>query len=238
MILIGAALGRYVDLRRTATELRWVNTGLDLEFLEGFSRRIDHVGIEVGVGIFNAIESEAVEIVAHAGNGNILIGTVPALATVGLPSGGETKTHVGCKAGERKIVATVERKFNNSFLLDDGTNRGVFGLQGTRRRGHLNRLADLSQLHHDVDADAGLHLDLDIGLAIGLEANLVDFDAVCTGDKAWEGIKAFAICNCCTRGVRAGVGNRYVCASNGRALLVIHRARDVTQSLGEDGGGK
>ncbi|MCA2968151.1 MAG: hypothetical protein INH43_06520 [Acidobacteriaceae bacterium] len=56
VVLVGAAFGGDVNLAGTAAEFGGVDTGLDLELLEGFDGGEDDVEIEVDVGVGDAIE--------------------------------------------------------------------------------------------------------------------------------------------------------------------------------------
>ena len=126
---VAATFRGHVNLSGTATELSGVNAGLHLEFLQRFGGREDYVGVEVGVGIFDAIESEAVIVVALTGNGNVLVGAVTTLAAIGLSSAREPEADVGRQTRKGEIVASVDGQFDYSFLLDDGTNCSVLSLQ-------------------------------------------------------------------------------------------------------------
>src|SRR5215467_2009100 len=79
MICVAAGLGEHVDLRRLMPELRGVNTELNFELLNGINGRKHDVGIEIRVGVINAVEREVVEHDALPAGGYGLRGAVAAL---------------------------------------------------------------------------------------------------------------------------------------------------------------
>ena len=87
---VRARLGHDVHLARGPSELRRVDAGLHLEFFQRVDRRQEDVGVEVDVGVVDAIERVVVELAPLARNGNLLVGARAALSIARLPRAGET----------------------------------------------------------------------------------------------------------------------------------------------------
>ena len=73
VIVVGARLGGDVDLCRLAAELGRIDAGLNLELLQRVDGRLDDVGVEVRVGVVDAVEREVVEVAALAGDRDVLV---------------------------------------------------------------------------------------------------------------------------------------------------------------------
>src|SRR5213593_2923667 len=84
VICVAAGLGEHVDLRALMPELRGVNTDLNFELLNSVNGRKDDIGIEIRVGIIDAVEGVVVEHDALPASGYGLVGTVAALPGSGL----------------------------------------------------------------------------------------------------------------------------------------------------------
>src|SRR5215510_11249827 len=61
VIGVTAGLGEHVDLRALMPELRGVNTDLNFELLNSVNGRKHNIGIEIRVGVIDAVEAEVVE---------------------------------------------------------------------------------------------------------------------------------------------------------------------------------
>ena len=94
VIDIAATLRRDVDLRRAAAKFGRVHTALHLKLLQRFHGRENYVGVEVRVGVLNAVQREAVKIVALTGDRDVLIRPITTLPPIGLASRREAKAHV------------------------------------------------------------------------------------------------------------------------------------------------
>ena len=162
MILVAAGLGEHVDLGGVAPELGRVNAGLHLELLQRVDRGQDHVGVEVGVGILDAVQREVVEHDALSGHRDRLVGAVAALARAGLAGGRRDGGDVGRERDQLQIVAAVERQFDDALVLDHGTDGGVLGLQLGGRTRYLDGFGYLSERKGDIQANGLLHLHLDL----------------------------------------------------------------------------
>ena len=56
VVFIGAGFGGNVDLPGCPAELRGIDPGLDLELLQGIDRRLQNVGVEIDVGVGDAVQ--------------------------------------------------------------------------------------------------------------------------------------------------------------------------------------
>ena len=131
---IRARLGDDVHLAGGASELGRVDAGLHLEFFERVNRRQEDVGVEVDVGVVDAVERVVVELAPLAGDGNLLVGARAALSIAGLPGAGEPGADVRAQRDEAEIVAAVQRQLDDAPVLDDGADRRILGRDERRRR--------------------------------------------------------------------------------------------------------
>ena len=83
---VRARLGDDVHLSRGASELGRVDAGLHLEFFQRVHRWEEDVGVEVDVGVVDAVERVVVELAPLAGNRNLLVGPRPALSIAACPA--------------------------------------------------------------------------------------------------------------------------------------------------------
>ena len=132
VILVGAGLGEHVDLRGLAAELRRIDAGLHLEFLQRVDRRHHHEGIEIRVGVLHAVERVVIEIGALPGDRNGLRRADAALPRAGLSLAGEARRYVRRQRNQLQVVAAVQRQFHDALVLDDRADRGVVGDQQRR----------------------------------------------------------------------------------------------------------
>ena len=129
VILVRAGLGQHVDLGGLAAELGRIDAGLHLEFLQRVDRRHDHEGVEIRVGVLDAIERVVVEVGALAGHRNGLGRADAALPRAGLPLTREAGRDVRRQRNQLQIVAPVQRQFHDALVLDDRADGRVFGDQ-------------------------------------------------------------------------------------------------------------
>src|SRR5262249_61392584 len=85
MISVAAGLGEHIDLSALMSELSGVNTNLNFELLNRINRRKNDIGIEIRVGVIDAVERVVVEHDALPARGDGLTGAVTALPGTGLP---------------------------------------------------------------------------------------------------------------------------------------------------------
>ena len=93
-------LGHDVHLAGGASELRGVDAGLHLELFQRVDRRQEDVGIEIDVGVVDAVERVVVELAALAGNGDLLVGARTALAVARLAGTGEAGADVRAQGNQ------------------------------------------------------------------------------------------------------------------------------------------
>src|SRR5207249_11515545 len=79
MIGVAPGLGEHVDLRAMMSELRGVNTVLNFELLNGVIGGEDDIGIEIRVGIIDAVESVVVKHDPLSASVYGMVGTVAVL---------------------------------------------------------------------------------------------------------------------------------------------------------------
>ena len=103
--VIGPRASCRVDLRDSPAVFGVEQTRLDLEFLQRVDRRLDHIGIEVGVGVVDAIQREIIEVASIASDGDILIGIDGEL----LPGGSYTFKSL---AGDMSIRIPADSSFS------------------------------------------------------------------------------------------------------------------------------
>src|SRR5262245_48368268 len=161
VIGIAAGLRQYVDLGALMPELGGINTDLNFELLNRVNRRKYDVGVEIRVGVIDAVERVVVEHDALPARGYGLVGAVAPLPGTSLARRGRERVHVGRERDQTQILAAVQRQFGNEFVLDHGSNGCSLGLQQIRGGGNLDGVADLSYLEHDVEAHDLLYLDFE-----------------------------------------------------------------------------
>ena len=88
---VRARLRDHVHLARLAPEFGGVDAGLHLEFFERVDRRQEDVGVEVDVGVVDAVERVVVEFAALPGNRQLLVGARAALAVARLAGARRTR---------------------------------------------------------------------------------------------------------------------------------------------------
>src|SRR5439155_10055424 len=76
MICVTAGLGQHIDLGALMPELGGINTDLNFEFLNRVNGRKHDIGIEIRVGVVDAVERVVVEHNALPTRGYGLVGAV------------------------------------------------------------------------------------------------------------------------------------------------------------------
>src|SRR5262245_60607966 len=110
MKLVSSRLGRSVDLSCRAPELGREDSRLHFEFLQGFNRWQDYVGVEVDIRILHTIQCEVVERAPLACDRDILRCTRATLALILLSGSGEAIAHVRTERGKLKEVESIPRR--------------------------------------------------------------------------------------------------------------------------------
>src|SRR5215831_9077410 len=108
MIGVAAGLGEHVDLRALMSELGGVDADLYFELLNGIDRGKDDVGVEIRVGIIDAVETVVVVHDALAPRGYGLSGAVATLSGCGLSRRWRERVHIGRKRDQAEVIAAVK----------------------------------------------------------------------------------------------------------------------------------
>src|SRR5205823_8235432 len=104
MIGVAAGLGEHVDLRALMPELRGVNTDLNFELLNSVNGRKDDIGIEIRVGVIDAVEGVVVEHDALPARGYGLGGAFATLPGIGLPRERREGVRVGRERDQAQVL--------------------------------------------------------------------------------------------------------------------------------------
>ena len=139
---VRARLRDHVHLARLAPEFGGVDAGLHLEFFERVDRRQEDVGVEVDVGVVDAVERVVVEFAALPRNRQLLVGARAALAVARLAGAGKLGADVRAQRDQLEIVSAVERQLDDAPVLDDGADGRIRGFDQRRDPGHRRRFGD------------------------------------------------------------------------------------------------
>ena len=158
MKLVRSGLRCGVDLGHIAAELGRINATLYFEFLHRVHRRLENIRIKIGIGVFHAVQSVAVEFISHSGDVEALR---RAQSTLERGYRGRPGFHrdVGAKGNQRQEVAAVERQLHNALVVNYRADRGVFGVDQGSAAGYLNLLADFADLHDKINTHGGIDLE-------------------------------------------------------------------------------
>ena len=105
-------------------------------------RRQQHVGVEVQVGVLDAVERVVVVVDALAGDVEREAVALAAHALLALARRGAVGRRARNQRRELQVVASVERQLDDGAVLDDGADRGVLGLEQRRAAGDFDRLSE------------------------------------------------------------------------------------------------
>ncbi len=209
MVLIGTRLREHIDLRDFAAEFRRIYARLHLELLQRVNRGQNHERIEIRVGVLDAVQRVVIEIRALPRHRDGLAGTNAALPCACLSLACESGGHVRRQRHQLKVIAPVQRQFDDAPVLDDGADRCIVGDQRPCFTLHFNRLVDLSYLQFDIDSGRLLHLQFNLIPDDGLEAWLLRAQQI---GARWERRKRIGpriIRDYIANSVRIFVGRRY-----------------------------
>src|ERR1041385_3309703 len=107
VISVAAGLGEHVDLSALMPELRGVNTDLNFELLNSVNGGKDDIGIEIRVGVIDAIQRVVVEHNALTASGYRLLGAIAALPRIGLVRVGREGVRVGRHGDQIQVLPAV-----------------------------------------------------------------------------------------------------------------------------------
>src|SRR5260370_1970666 len=104
----------------------------------------------MGIGIFHAIKSVAVEFISHSSDVESLGRTESALKR---GYGGRPGFHrnIGAERNQREEVASVERQFHNALIVDYRADFRIFGVNERSTACHQHLLADFADLPDEID---------------------------------------------------------------------------------------
>ena len=234
MVFIGSALGGDVHLRGFVPELGRVNAGLHFEFLQGVDGGQEQVGIEIDVGVGHAVKGEVIELAAHSGDRELLLGTVAPLARAGPAEAvGEVGVDVGAERDQRNEIAAVQRQIDNAPVFNHRTHRGVFSVEQRSANDDLHGFRQRSDFELEVDTGHLLHLQLDAAADLALEARHLRLDAVNARQERGERVIAGVIRRCRAGEIGRRIRDCYRGAHHQGAGRVGHDAGDLSKRLAE-----
>ncbi len=235
MIGIRPGFGGDVDLARGPAEFRRIHAGLNLEFLQRVDRREKHVAVEVAIRIFDAVEREAIEFAALAGDADVLLRPLAALNAGLLASRAEPVADIRAESHKLQEIAAIQRQIHDPLVLDDGSRGRALGSQHRGRSRYIHHLVHLPHLHVEINARDLLHLQLDAAADDGLEPLHFRPDPVGSGKQRWEGIGAGGVGDHLPADVRTLVrySDRYT--GHRRAGAVGYLTRDLSLRLTRQG---
>src|SRR5437016_1524514 len=105
MIRIATGFREHVDLGALMPELGGINTDSNFELLNGLDRGKHDIGIEIRVGVVDAVEGVVVEHDALPAGGYGLGGAVAALPGPGLTSRRRERVHIGRQPDKAQVLA-------------------------------------------------------------------------------------------------------------------------------------
>src|SRR5262245_42993676 len=159
MICVAAGLGKHVDLGALMPELGGINTDLNFELLNRVNRRKNDIGIEIRVGVIDAVERVVVEHDALPARRYGLARAVATLPGTGLPRRWRECIHIGRERDQAQILASVQRQLGDDLVLNHGADGCSLGLQQLSGCGNFDGIADLAQLENYVETHDLLYLD-------------------------------------------------------------------------------
>ena len=231
MIRIRTGLGRDVNLRGATTELSRIDAGLHFEFLQSVNRRQNHERVEVRVGVFHTVQGVAVVLGALTTDGNALVGANATLTGTGLTGRREAEADVGGESHQLQNVATVQGQFDDTLVLDNGTDGCVLGLEQSRLCRNLDGFRYGTNLHVHIDANTGLDLKFQVRAVEGLETSLLGVKRVVAGLQRGESVKTVVVGLGGSGRVGCDVGDFDGGTGNCGGRRVAYFTRDVAKSL-------
>ena len=190
VIGIGAGLGGDVDLSGFAAELRGIDAGLDLEFLNCVDGRQKDVEVEVDIGIGNSVESVVAPGGARACERHGQGRARPAFASGGLRRRAEADGHAGAQFDKAEETPAVKRQIGDALFLDDGADGGALGGQRFRARADFDGLRCLTHDEGEIHFGYLLHLQFDVGLDLRIEALCSGLYLVESGHQIGETVES------------------------------------------------
>ena len=226
--LVGARLGRGVDLRDRPAVLRVEQAGDDVELLQRVHRRQQHVGVEVQVGVLDPVERVVVVVDALAGDVQREAVALPAHALLALARRGTVGRGAGDERGELQVVPSIQRQLDDRPVLDDRADRRVRGLQQRRAARDLDHLGELADFQRERDPARAAHLHGDVPSLQGAEPAERGLQGVDARLDRRHHVQPRLVGLELAHGVGALVGQRDRHARHRRAAGIGHDAADFT----------
>src|SRR5262249_7470403 len=115
-----------------------------LEFLECIDRRKQEVGVEIRVGVFDAIQDVMVIVDTLAGDVQGEGVTCPAHALLPLRGGGTVGGGSGRERNQLQVITPIEGKLHDAAIFDYGSEFRGLCLEHGRATGNLDCLGDIA----------------------------------------------------------------------------------------------
>src|SRR5207244_2920656 len=159
MIIVGAALGRDVDLGRFTSELRGINSGLYLELVQRVNGREKGISNKIDVCIGDAVQAEVGEGAAHAGDRKRYPGTITTAPRSRLAAIRDlARSDIGAEGNEREEVAPVDGEVHDAAVFDYRAHAGVLRVQKRRLCGNLSNFGHGTDVQAEINTRRLLHL--------------------------------------------------------------------------------
>ena len=218
--LIRTRLGRHVHLGDGAAVLRIEDPRDDVELLQRVDRRQQHVGVEVQVGVLDAVERVMVEVDALAGHVQRKAVALTAHALFALarrrPVGGGARN----QRRQLQVIAPVERQLDDRAIFDNRADGGVLGLDQWRLTDDGHGLGDVAHIHREGDPARTAHLHDETLPIDGSEAGQLGFQVVGSGRDGGDHVQANLIGLHDPGDIRRLVGQRHRHAGHGEPTRV------------------
>ena len=235
VVLVAAALGQHVDLRRRPAELSRINTCLHLEFLQRVNRRLNHEGVEVRIGVLHTVQRIVVERATLPAHRNAVFRPETALPRTRLAGRREPRRSVRSQRNQLQVVAPIQRQLHNALVLDHRAQRRILCRQQRHCPGNFNRFRYRAHRHIKVQTHRLLNLHFHLFGGGGFKTLLLRAQVVQARRQRGETINARIVRGRGTNGVSRRVGNRHCYSGNVRAGCVANLAGNFTKGLAERG---
>ena len=224
--LVRTRLRRDVDLRDGAAVLRIEETRHDVELLERVDRRQQHVGVEVQVGVLDAVERVVVEVHALTRDVQRKAVALAAHALFALARRRPVRGGAGNQRRQLQVVAAVERQLDDRAVFDDGADRGVLGLNQRRMRDDFQRFRQVAHIHREGEPVRAAHLDDDAFPFNRPEPRQLGLQIVGAGRDGGDHIEADLVRLHDANDVRRLIGERDRRPRHGQAAAVDNGSAD------------
>ena len=139
---------------------------------------------------------------------------------------------------EFQIIAAVERKFDDSFIVDDLTDGGRLGIDQRRRRGHFDAIGHGAGLQGEIDTRGLTDVELDFSDFGGRESGERHGHFVAPDGQGRNGVQAGIVCGRLTAQAGVEVHHGDLSGYEHRFRLVFDEALNGSRLGGERSGEK